>query len=71
AYVHGGRIGGDWPGLAPAQLNEGRDVRATSDLRGLFKRVLVEHVGLADSAIESKVFPGSRAVAAMQGVSLA
>ncbi|ALN92297.1 MULTISPECIES: DUF1501 domain-containing protein [Lysobacter] len=69
--VHGGRIGGDWPGLAPAQLNEGRDVRATSDLRGLFKRVLVEHVGLADSAIESKVFPGSRAVAAMQGVSLA
>ncbi|MGO1071473.1 DUF1501 domain-containing protein [Lysobacter sp. CA199] len=68
--VGGGRIGGDWPGLAPAQLNEGRDVRATSDLRALFKRVLIEHVGLADAAVESKVFPGSRAVAPMQGLRL-
>jgi uncharacterized protein (DUF1501 family) len=65
--VRGGRIGGDWPGLAPAQLNQGRDLRATSDLRGLFKSVLTEHIGLTESAVESRVFPASRAVAPMTG----
>ncbi|MGH8080556.1 MAG: DUF1501 domain-containing protein [Lysobacter sp.] len=69
--VGGGRIGGDWPGLAPSQLNEGRDVRATTDMRAVFKRVLAEHVGLAESAIETKVFPDSRSVAPMAGVRLA
>lgn len=65
--VRGGRIGGDWPGLAPAQLNEGRDLRATTDLRALFKGVLIEHLGLAESAVESTVFPGSRAIAPLRG----
>lgn len=60
--VRGGRIGGDWPGLGPSQLNEGRDLRATTDLRALFKSVLVEHLGVAESAVERSVFPGSRAV---------
>lgn len=66
--VRGGRIGGDWPGLAPSQLNQGRDLRATSDLRGLFKGVLVDHLGLAESAVETRVFPGSRTVAPMPGL---
>ncbi|MET4726414.1 uncharacterized protein (DUF1501 family) [Lysobacter enzymogenes] len=60
--VRGGRIGGDWPGLSPSQLNEGRDLRATTDLRAVFKSVLSEHLGLAEAAVESGVFPDSRAL---------
>lgn len=60
--VRGGRLLGDWPGLAPAQLNEGRDVRATTDLRALCKGVLAEHVGLHPGLLETRVFPDSRQV---------
>ncbi len=66
--VRGGRILGDWPGLGAHQLHDGRDLRATTDLRALFKGVLREHLGVPDSAVESRVFPGSRGVRAMQGL---
>ena len=36
--VKGGKVYGDWPGLAPEQLNEGRDLAVTTD----FRRVLAE-----------------------------
>jgi uncharacterized protein (DUF1501 family) len=65
--VRGGRIGGDWPGLAPTQLNEGRDLRATSDLRSLFKGIAIEHLGLAESALEKRVFPESRGISPLAG----
>lgn len=65
--VRGGRIGGDWPGLKPSQLNDGRDVRATTDLRALFKGILVEHVGVAEAAVETKVFPASQPVKPVEG----
>ena len=38
--VNGGKIFGDWPGLAPSQLYEGSDLRPTIDLRSVFKGVL-------------------------------
>ena len=66
--IKGGRIAGDWPGLAPGALNEGRDLRATSDLRGLFKGLLAAHLRVPESALESHVFPDSRAVRAMEGL---
>lgn len=66
--IKGGRIAGDWPGLAPSALNEGRDLRATADLRGLFKGLLAAHLRLSESALETQVFPDSRAVRAMQGL---
>lgn len=66
--VRGGRVAGDWPGLAPSQLNEGRDLRATSDLRGLFKGVLAGHLHVAEAALETSVFPDSRDVPAMTGL---
>ena len=65
--VRGGRIGGDWPGLGPAQLNEGRDLRATSDLRSLFKGIAVEHLGLAEGVLEKRVFPDSRGISPLAG----
>jgi uncharacterized protein (DUF1501 family) len=66
--VAGGRIAGDWPGLAPAQLNEGRDLRATTDLRSVFKGVIGDHLGIATSVLEARVFPDSHAATAMRGL---
>jgi uncharacterized protein (DUF1501 family) len=66
--VRGGRIAGDWPGLSPRALNEGRDLRATADLRGLFKHLLSAHLGVSEAALETQVFPGSGAVRAMDGL---
>lgn len=34
--VRGGRVHGVWPGLSPAALNEGRDLRYTVDFRDVF-----------------------------------
>ena len=66
--VRGGRLLGDWPGLSPSALNEGRDLRATSDLRALFKGVLGPHLGLTESVLETQVFPDSRMVRALDGL---
>jgi uncharacterized protein (DUF1501 family) len=51
--VRGGRIVSDWPGLAH------RDLRATTDLRGVFKGVLGERFGIPEAALETRVFPDS------------
>lgn len=66
--VRGGRLLGDWPGLATAQLNDGRDLRATTDLRALFKGVLGTHLGVSEAALEKTVFPDSRSVRALDGL---
>ena len=66
--VRGGRIAGDWPGLKPGDLYEGRDLRTTTDLRGLFKGVLAEHLRLDPGLLESRVFPDSRTVPALAGL---
>lgn len=66
--VRGGRVLGDWPGLGASQLNEGRDLRATTDLRALFKGVLGEHLGMDVALLEAKVFPDSRSVRPLQGL---
>jgi len=59
--VAGGRVVSDWPGLATSALYEGRDLRPTTDLRSILKGVLATHLGAAESGLEEKVFPGSRA----------
>lgn len=61
-------IFGDWPGLAPAQLYEGRDLRPTVDLRSVFKGVLRDHLGIAPSVLEAAVFPGSVAATPLGGL---
>ena len=53
--VRGGRVLGAWPGLAPDQLVEGRDLAVATDFRTLFSEVLVHHLGNPDVAA---VFPG-------------
>jgi uncharacterized protein (DUF1501 family) len=66
--VRGGRIGGDWPGLAPSALHQGRDLRATTDLRALFKGLLAGHLAMPESALETRVFPDSRAIRPLEGL---
>lgn len=66
--VKGGRIIADWPGLAEAKLYEGRDLKPTRDLRGVFKGVLKEHLGLPDGLLAGTVFPDSRDVHGLQGM---
>ena len=67
AFVLGGRVRGgcvlaDWPGLAPPQRFEGRDVRITTDLRSVWKTMLAQHLRVADGAIARDVLPGSAAL---------
>jgi uncharacterized protein (DUF1501 family) len=59
--VAGGRVVADWPGLASSALYEGRDLRPTLDMRSIMKGVLASHLGAAESGIEERAFPGSRA----------
>jgi uncharacterized protein (DUF1501 family) len=66
--VAGGRVVADWPGLSARDLHEGRDLRATTDLRALFKAVLHERFDVAEAALARTVFPGSDAVAPLEGV---
>jgi uncharacterized protein (DUF1501 family) len=58
--VNGGRVIADWPGLASADLYEGRDLYPTGDIRSLFKGVLVQHLGLDSAFVDRSVFPDSR-----------
>jgi uncharacterized protein (DUF1501 family) len=53
--VRGGQVYGRWPGLAPEQRYEGRDLAITTDFRSVFSEVLQGHLGPADI---SQVFPG-------------
>lgn len=66
--VQGGRILGDWPGLGPNALNEGRDILAVNAYESLFKSVLIGHLGLGAAFVEEQVFPGSRAIAPLDGL---
>jgi len=66
--VAGGRVLGDWPGLAARDLYEGRDLRATTDLRALFKAVLHERFGVGEAALARAVFPGSDTVEPLHGL---
>jgi uncharacterized protein (DUF1501 family) len=56
--VRGGKVYGRWPGLAPEQRHEGRDLTITTDFRAVFNEVVRGHLGLSDT---SRVFPGFKA----------
>ncbi len=64
--VRGGRVLADWPGLAPADRFEGRDLRVTTDLRALVKAVLADHLRVSRRALDASVMPGASRVAAIE-----
>ncbi|MEJ7810804.1 MAG: DUF1501 domain-containing protein [Gemmatimonadaceae bacterium] len=63
--VHGHKVHGRWPGLAPGQLHEGRDLALTTDFRTVFSEVITTHLGAAAS---ERVFPGYAATGPRLGV---
>ena len=56
--LRGGRVIGDWPGLAEAQLYERRDLMPTRDLRAHIGWLLHSLFALPVSTIEASIFPG-------------
>jgi uncharacterized protein (DUF1501 family) len=53
--INGGKVYGKWPGLAPEQLNENRDLALTTDFRAIFGEVALRHLGAQGL---QRVFPG-------------
>jgi uncharacterized protein (DUF1501 family) len=63
-----GGIIGDWPTLQQAKLFENRDTAPTLDMRGLFKGVLTEQLGVSRRSLDTVVFPDSAGVAPAMGI---
>jgi uncharacterized protein (DUF1501 family) len=59
--VNGGKVYGDWPGLADAQLYQNRDLAITTDYRHVLAMVLERHLRLPDAAM-AQIFPGMPAM---------
>ena len=56
--VNGGKVLGKWPGLAPEQLYENRDLALTTDFRAVFGEIAIKHLGAQGL---QRIFPGYRA----------
>ena len=54
--VAGGHVYGEWPGLAPGQLYQDRDLAVTTDFRQVLAMILERHLRLPDAALAA-VFP--------------
>lgn len=66
--IKGGRVISDWPGLKTADLYQARDLKPTTDLRGVLKGLLHDHLGLGERVLAESVFPDSVGVRPMQGL---
>ena len=66
--VSGGQFGGDWPGLAPKSLFEGRDLAPANDIRSVFMVVLQDHWGLDRDTLSRIVFPDGTGVRPISGL---
>jgi uncharacterized protein (DUF1501 family) len=56
--VRGGKVYARWPGLAPEQLFEGRDLAITTDFRDVLAAIVQKHLHATDV---STIFPGFKA----------
>lgn len=59
--VQGGRVVADWPGLAPANLQDGRDLKATQALDALVATTCAEAFALDPDRITPVLFPHATA----------
>ncbi|MDT7838790.1 DUF1501 domain-containing protein [Aquabacterium sp. OR-4] len=57
--VAGGRVLTDWPGLAPAQLLDRRDLRPTQDIRAVIGALLQRQFGLSQAQLRAGILPGA------------
>ena len=56
--VRGGRVFGDWPGVAQEALYQGRDLMPTGDVRGPAAWIMRGLTGVDSGLLERSVFPG-------------
>jgi uncharacterized protein (DUF1501 family) len=54
--VNGGKVYGDWQGIADSALNEGRDLPVTTDFRSVLAQVAERHLRLTDRQL-AQIFP--------------
>ncbi|HEX4507206.1 MAG TPA: DUF1501 domain-containing protein [Alphaproteobacteria bacterium] len=66
--VAGGKVAGQWPGLADGQLYQSRDLMPTTDLRAVMKTVLAEHMGVPRDRLDGFVFPNSSDARTLKGI---
>ena len=57
-HVRGGKVYGQWPGIEDEQLNEGRDLKLTTDYRQVLGEILLYAMGPLNL---NTVFPGAPA----------
>jgi len=55
AVKTGQKVLGRWPGLAPEQLHDGRDLALTTDFRSVFSELASKHLGAGSL---DRIFPG-------------
>jgi uncharacterized protein (DUF1501 family) len=65
--VRGGKVYGNWPGLATEDLHEGRDLAVTTDFRAVLGTLLSGHMGVKKEEL-ALVFPGFSASAGPKGM---
>jgi uncharacterized protein (DUF1501 family) len=65
--VNGGQVRATWPGLAPAQLFEARDLAPTMDIRSVAKGALKSHLNLSNAAL-ARIFPNSADAAPLANI---
>ncbi|MGE5539387.1 MAG: DUF1501 domain-containing protein [Gemmatimonas sp.] len=54
--IAGGKVYGEWPGLAPDRLYQNRDLAVTSDFRTVIATIVERHMQLGDPALRA-MFP--------------
>ncbi|UPR59889.1 DUF1501 domain-containing protein [Vibrio sp. ED004] len=57
----GGQVIANWPGLSQENLYQGRDLKPTTDIRGVIKGVLGEHLSINTKQLNT-IFPDSERV---------
>ncbi len=65
--LNGGKVYGDWPGLAKDKQFKNRDLNPTTDMRSIAKAILSEHLGFAEKDTDG-VFPDSADVQPLEGI---
>jgi uncharacterized protein (DUF1501 family) len=66
--VHGGRVVADWPGLAHADLHEGRDLKPTLELEMLIASACAEAFQIDAERTARTLFPDSSRGKSLQGL---
>lgn len=66
--VRGGRVLADWPGLQPAALFEGRDLKPTLQLDAFIAGAVAGHFGVEPARAMAALFPLSKGAKAVDGL---